>query len=372
MKKKGVLVYFVNVDWFFVSHRLEIALESKNQGYEVHIIAGFTSHKESLENYGFIVHDINLSRSSKSFLKETKVLFESYRILKKINIDILHLISIKPIIYGGLISKILRIKKIVYSFPGLGHIFTSNSISNYILRVTSLLIYRLILKNKKSYVILQNKHDRDYLLSKKILRKENIIMIYGSGVHLDKFSFSNEPEGIPVVMMISRLLKEKGVIEYLESIDQVKRSFPEVKFVLVGGFDDNPGSLSIRDIEEYIDLNKVEYWGKKENIYDTIKLSSIVVLPSYREGLPKVLIEAGASGKPIVTSDVPGCKDAIIENSTGLLVPPKKINDLSEAIIFLLKNKDIRIQMGKNGRKLAEEKFNIQSVIEKHINIYNS
>lgn len=372
MKKKRVLVYFVNVDWFFVSHRLEIALESLNQGYEVHIIAGFTSHKELLENHGFIVHDIDLSRSSKSFFKETKVLLESYKILKKINIDVLHLISIKPIIYGGLISKIITTKKIVYSFPGFGHIFTSNSISNYILRKISLLIYRLILKNKKSYVILQNDHDKDYLLSKKILRKENIVMIYGSGVHLDKFSFSNEPEGIPVVMMISRLLREKGVIEYLKSIEQVKKSIPEVKFVLVGGFDDNPGSLSIEDIKEYINSNKVEYWGKKDNIHEIIRLSSIVVLPSYREGLPKVLIEASASGRSIITSDVPGCKDAIIENSTGLLVPPKKINDLAEAMIFLLNNKDLRIQMGKNGRKLAEEKFNIQSVIEKHINIYNA
>lgn len=374
MKKKN-LTYVVNVDWFFISHRLDIAKKAHSEGFLVNVITSFTDKNniEKLQSLGFIVHDLKISRDGLHPFSELKTLIAIFRKLLAVRPDILHLISIKPILYAGISAKFLGIKKVVYSLPGMGHVFTSEKKRFKFIQNMTLFFYKLIMNGKSNKVIIQNNFDRDYLISKKIINKKKIIMIYGSGVDLNIFNSKNKIKTKNInIMMISRLLFEKGVIEYLTAAREIKSLYHDIEFSLIGDFDDNPGSLKIDDILPFTESGIVNFHGFKKDIHKVLAKASIIVLPSYREGFPKVVMEASASGVPVITTNVPGCKDSIVNGETGMLVPPKDYQAIKDAISSFLEDRNKIEIMGYNARKHAEKYFDINKVINTHLQIYNN
>lgn len=368
MTKK--IIFVVNVDWFFISHRLPLALEALKKGYKVHIACGITDKKEYLESLGLIVHNLSISRSGTGIKNELNTFIEIYRVLKKINPDIAHFISIKPVLYGGIASRFLDIPKKVFSISGLGFIFIKQGLKATIVKLIIKRMYNFALGGKNSHVIVQNPDDRKVVKS---IKDVPTTLIRGSGVDLNQYAYIEENDKKIKIVMACRLLKDKGVFEFVEAAKILKKKDSFAEFILYGDIDiHNPATLSNEELKKIKKDNYVEVHGFSSDISSIFLDANIIVLPSYREGLPKVLIEAAACGRAVVTTDVPGCRDAIEANVTGFLCKVRDINSLSEEIEKLILNKDLRNSMGKAGRKLAQKEFDIRKVVEKHFEIYES
>jgi len=369
MLEKKIL-YVVNVDWFFISHRLPIALEALKKGYKVYIACGITDKHQYLLDLGFYVYPLRLDRGSKGISSQFNSIYDIYRVLQEVKPDIVHFVTIKPVLFGGIVSLFFsNIKKRVFSISGLGYIFISEGLKYSLVRFVIKILYKIALSGKGTVVIVQNNDDKKIILS---ISHVPVVLIKGSGVDLKKYKFIPERLTPVKVVMATRLLKDKGVYEYLKSAKIIKNSgYDDVVFELYGDIDlDNPASIREKELEQLKSDFPVQIKGFSNDISKVFSESNIVVLPSYREGLPKVLIEAAACGRAVVTTDVPGCRDAIKVNQTGLLVKVKDVQSLVKQIIFLIEHKDKRLQMAKNAREYACRKFDINKVIEQHFWIY--
>ena len=370
MTKK--ILFVVNVDWFFISHRLPLALEALKKGYEVHLACGISDKKEYLESLGLIVHPLNLSRSSTGIKSEIIVFGEIYRILNEINPDLAHFVTIKTVLYGGIASRFLGSFRKVFAISGLGFVFVAQTFKAKIVRTIVKAMYKIALGGKNSHVIVQNPEDKKVILSFNVTGYKDITLIKGSGVDLEQYFYKISENNIPKVVMASRLLKEKGVFEFAQAAKILENKNLKVEFELYGEIDEgNPNSLTKTDLEKISKIANFETKGFSSDIKSVFQKSDIVVLASYYgEGLPKVLIEAAACGRAIITTDMPGCKDTIIENKTGLFCKAKDAESLAFQIEKLILDKDLRNSMGKAGRVLAEKEFDINKVVEKHFEIY--
>ena len=365
------LLFIVNVDWFFISHRLPIALAAIKNGYEVHIACGITDRQRELELLGIIVHPITLTRSGTSLLKEIRVIKELNAVVNKILPDVVHLVTIKGTLYGGLVTRFKNIKTRVASISGLGFVFIDKSIKTRIIRFLVTKLYRLALNASNTTVIFQNENDKNIFIHNKIIKPKQSLIIRGSGVDLNTYKYLPEPSGEKVVMFLARLLKDKGLVEFCDAAIVLKQSGFKGRFVLVGDIDlHNPNSITQAELNNYVNSGEIEHWGFSNNVSELIVQSHIMVLPSYREGLPKSLIEAAACGRAVITTDVPGCRDAITANETGILIPIKSSQAIVKAVKTLCDNNDERLAMGKKGRELAESCFDITDVIDTHLNLY--
>lgn len=370
MSKK--LLFIINVDWFFLSHRLPIALKAINLGYEVHIATGITKHLTQMQSYGLHVHPLSLHRSDTNLISSMKLILEIFHIYKNIRPDIVHLVTIKPVIIGGIAARIARIPSVVSAISGLGFVFTDSSLRARLIRVIANQIYPLALGHPNLCVVVQNPHNLAIIQKIAKLSTKSFKLIPGSGVSLQEFHVQPEPVGIPLVLMASRMLISKGVREFVEAAHHLQSEGVKARFVLVGDTDPaNPASLSKQQLETWHKQSVIEWWGHCTNMPHILAQAHLVVLPSYGEGLPKVLIEAAACGRPVVTTDIPGCRDAIESQVTGLLVPPNNATSLAAAIKTLLLNPELRISMGAAGRKRAEAIFSIEQIVWDHLDIYD-
>ncbi|MFB2773870.1 glycosyltransferase family 4 protein [Shewanella xiamenensis] len=366
------LLFLVNVDWFFISHRLPIALAAQNSGYEVHIACSFTEKYDFLLQQGFKLHPLELSRTGTKFMSEILSFINIFNLLRTVKPDLVHLVTIKPVLYGGVASRILGVRNRVASISGLGYVFIATGFKASLMKAGICALYRFALKGNNTKVIFQNPDDMQQMINIKAISSKQVVMIRGSGVDLASFSVVAEPEGIPVIMLMARLLMDKGVMEFIEAARILKEQGVKCRFVLVGSTDENPKSVSSTLLNTWINEGIVEYWGFSDNPAETYSKANVAVLPSYREGLPKSLIEAAACGRAVITTDVPGCRDAISPGITGILIPAKDSLSLAEAIATLCENWQLRNQLGSAGRKLAENEFDIKSVINKHLSIYEN
>ena len=365
------LMFVVNVDWFFASHRLPIALGAIEQGYEVHLACGDTGRLGELKRFGLIVHPLTIVRGKAGVGSSLKTLLELRALFKQIQPDIVHLVTIKPVLFGGLAARLLGIKSVVAAISGLGFVFVDSGIKARLRRRVVGLLYRMALGTKNLKVVFQNPDDRESLCSLAGILKNNTELIRGSGVELVNYPVTATPDGVPVVVLVARLLHDKGVMEFVEMAKQLKHKGYKARFCLVGDIDpDNPASLSPGDLASIAVDGDVELWGHRSDIPVVLCSATIVALPSYREGLPKVLLEAAACGRVVVTTDVPGCRDAIESGVTGLLVPSKDATELAKAIALLLDNPARCAAMGLAGRRLAEREFDVAKVVERHLKIY--
>ena len=368
------ILFIVNVDWFFLSHRLPIAIEAKRNGFEVHIATTITSlsNKKEILNNGFYLHKLEFDRNGKKFHKLVKVSFDIFHLLLNIKPDILHLVTIQPIIMGGIAAKILGSRRVVYAISGLGHAFLSETILSSIRRFIIINLYRLALSTNNRFVIFQNLSDFSLLSKVCSLSKSESIILPGSGVDLKKFTYSELPESSPIILMASRLLISKGVKEFIGAAKILKKKGFKIKFQLVGKPDKaNPLAISENEISEWVENGYIEYLGQRNDMHKIIPKSHILVLPSYYpEGLPKIVCEAAACGRAVITTNQPGCRDAIEEGRTGLLINARSSIELSEAIFSLVNNKNKLSLMSENARHRAEKLFNIIDIVGEHIKIY--
>jgi len=365
------IVFVVNIDWFFVSHRLPIAIALIKSGFKVHLVCRFTTYQAHLEDLGICTHAFDISRGGMSLVSEFRSFYNLYRLVNGIKPDLVHLVTVKPVMYGSLVARLLGIRKVVASISGLGFVFIDNSIKAQVIRKIVIYCYRLGLSVKNVSVIFQNPSDLSLFLDHKIVSDSQAFLIRGSGVDLDYFRLTTEPEESPVVMFLARFLKDKGIVEFVEASSIVKASFPSARFVVVGNIDsDNPNSILPADLDRWVKLGLVEDWGYFSDVFSAIRQSNLMVLPSYREGLPKSLMESAACGRAVITTDVPGCRDAIVSGETGLLVYPRCSQMLADAIVQLLQDGQLRKKFGAAGRLHAESCFDVNSIVSQHLSIY--
>lgn len=369
-KKKIVIV--VNAPDFFLSHRLPIALAAKDTGFDVHIATAVGSDIERIKTLGFTHHEIPFNRKGQNPFYEFKTLVLLFLLFQRLKPDLAHLVTIKPVLYGGIAARLAGVKSVVAAISGMGTIFIANSTKAKLRRALVLRFYKWALNHKDLKVILQNHADKDILLANQITTEKNTTIIRGSGVNLADYPATPEPKTQPVVVMASRLLKDKGVFEFAEAEKLLKSCHINVELRLIGDIDPgNQTSLSQADLDRLMAEKSIEFMGYRDDIAQQYAQAHIICLPSYREGLPKSLIEAASCGRAIVTTDTPGCRDAIIPNKTGILVPIKEAKPLAEALQKLIEDKDLRIAMGTAGRILAEKEFAIDKIIKQHLDIYS-
>jgi len=367
---KPKILFVVNVDWFFISHRLPIALQAIKQGYEVHLATQLTSFQNFLESQGIIVHSFSISRSKANPLSLLLLFSRFVYLFYSVGPQIIHLVTIKPVIIGGIAARVVKVPGVVIAISGLGSTFLDHGFVGTIRKKFIFLLYKLALRHKNLKIIFQNQDDH-FSINKIIsLKDDQITFIKGSGVDLSKFNFDPLPFN-NLVIMPSRLLKDKGVYEFIEAAKILKKLNSQIVCVLVGDIDHgNPSSVSEKEIESWVNSSLIEYWGHRSDMSNILSRADLVVLPSYREGFPKVLMEAAAKGRPVITTDVPGCRDAIEPNISGVLVPVKNSFILADTIFGLMGNHELLLEMGKNGRKLAENNFSESGVSQHHMSIY--
>lgn len=365
------ILYIINDLDFFISHRLPVAQAASKKGFDIHIASGSSEWVNKINSFKFEYYLIPLSRSGTDIFKEIILFIKIIILLFKIKPFILHLVTIKPILYGGIASRICRIPNVVYAISGLGTVFLPTTSKQKILKFFVLFLYKLALNRPGKFVIFQNKNDMFTLRKVANISRSEEVLIKGSGVSLSKFRYTPESVGIPTVTIACRLLRDKGVGEFVKAVKILNNKGINAEYWIVGDIDKgNPRSFTEYDLACWRKIKNIRVLGYSKDIFDIYSRSNIICLPSYREGFPKSLIEAAACGRAIVTTDVPGCSDAVIPGETGLLVAPRNPFHLAETIEKLVVNHEDRIKMGHAGRILAEKEYDIRSVVDKHINIY--
>jgi glycosyltransferase involved in cell wall biosynthesis len=369
---KRVLIV-VNDASFFLSHRLGIAQKASSCGLSVAIATPPGDGVSGIKQHGFRYYPLPLSRRGRNPFAELWSLLHLFFLFRRARPDLVHLVTIKPVLYGGIAARMARVPAVVSAISGLGYLFTErNGFRKRIGLGAAKVMYASALRHKNQAVIVQNSDDLRELSSFVNLESRRVITVPGSGVDLAIFSRSPEPCGTIVVTLATRLLWDKGVGEFISAARSLKEEGIEATFQLAGDIDPgNPSSISKEQVLQWEKEGVVSYLGFRTDIASVIAHSNIVVLPSYREGMPKILLEAAAIGRAIVTTDVPGCRDAIVPDVTGILVPKGSSGNLAAAIRYLVENEHLRKGMGRRGRQLAERKFDIETVLRSHLLIYS-
>ena len=367
------LIMVVNCPAFFLSHRLKIALAAQKSGFEVHIATGPGLAIQQIVDNGLTHQKLPLSRSGMNLVSEFRALYSLYRLFIKIQPQLVHLVTIKPVLYGGIAARLTGVQSVVAAVSGLGFNFTAQGLKSALVSYLVSKMYRFALGKQSLKVVFQNSNDCKTLSKVANLSPDKVIIIEGSGVDLSEYTRTPLPKGLPIVVMAARLLRDKGIYEFVEAAELLKNRGVKAQFWLAGDRDEgNPASVDISELEVWRKNKNVELLGHREDIPHVFSQAKIIVLPSYyREGLPKVLIEAAACGRPVVTTDMPGCRDAINPEVSGILVPPRDTGTLADAIQRLLLDPKLCEQMGKSARQLAEQKFSIEKVVSTHMSIYN-
>lgn len=364
---KPKLLFVVTEDWYFVSHRLPLAIAASQAGFNVLVATRARQHADIIQKAGIRLIPFEMSRRAGNPLRELMGLVLLYRRERP---NIVHHVALKPVLYGSISACLGGFPAQVNAVAGLGWLFISRGwLARFVSPAIRWLLARL-LSVPRCRVIVQNPDDAE-LLRKAGVPESNLRMVRGAGVDIVAFSPGEEPPEPLCVMMATRMLWDKGVGEFVEAARSLKQSESKVRFVLVGDPDmDNPASVPEATLKAWQKENVVEWVGHCDDMAAIFKTAHVVCLPSYREGLPKVLIEAAACGKPIVTTDVPGCREVVCDGENGFLVPVRDSNALSAALGRLIENPELRHQMGKRSREIALTEFSSERVITQTLNIY--
>ena len=363
--KKQKKIFYIEVDSaYFINNRLELACYMLGKGYEVHVATILSSHEDKtiIISKGIMCHFQSDTKSSSKYI---------YKKIKLISPDIIHIFTINASAKIGLFLLLYKKCKIILSVTGLGFTFISNSLYAKAIRIFLMFLIPMINIKHDVRFILQNEDDKTFFIEKYRLKENKVFLISGSGVNIDKFYPSNINNDIPKILFVGRLLKDKGIYEFINASKIVNKNRSNAKFIIAGTIDKkNPASLSEQEIEEIKKMPFVDYKGYIKNTDVLLRDIDIACLPSYREGLSKFLIEAGASGKPIITTDVPGCKEVVENGKNGFLVPVKNAVALSDALEVLCIDSEKRKRMGEESRKIIENKFAMNIIVKKTSDVY--
>lgn len=364
------IILFANTDWYLYNFRLPLAERLRERGDEVILVSPPGPYGQKLRSLGFIWHEFDFARKGTNPFAELQTLNRLIALYKTIAPDLVHHFTIKCVLYGGMAARRLDIPN-VSAVTGMGHVFTTHTIKNFILRPFISAAYRYALK--RSQVIFQNPDDQEAFLSLKLVAGRQAHLIRGSGVNIARFTptMSRLVTGLNV-LFVGRLLREKGVAEFVEAARIVRASHPDVHFQIAGEVDvGNPSSFEELQIQSWASQGNVVFLGQCSEMPVLLGSSAICVLPSYYgEGVPRSLIEAAATGLPLITTKMPGCREICRDGVNGILIAPRDANALAAAIIRLLDDAALRQTMGTRSRTIAVEEFGEESVIAETMKIY--
>jgi glycosyltransferase involved in cell wall biosynthesis len=364
------LLFVVNWDWFFLSHRLPIARAALGAGYDVSVAAVDTGRGGEISAAGLHFLPLELDNGGMNPFHDAALAGRLLRLYRQQDPHIIHHVTIKPTIFGSLAAHLMPRAHVVNAISGLGSIFLGGRRARFV-RPGVELLYRGVLRHPRSRTIFQNTDDRDTFVRRRLVEPRRTVLIRGSGVDCTVFSYAPEPAGPPLVLLPARLLGDKGVREFAAAAAAVRAVRPAVRFALAGAPDPaNPSAISADELAAWQRAGTVECWGHRTDMPAVLRAAHVVVLPSYREGLPKVLLEAAATGRPVVTTDVPGCREVVRHGENGLLVPPRDHRALAAAILELVDDAALRRRQGEAGRRIARREFAVQRVVAEHLELY--
>ena len=372
------LLFLANDASSFVSHRLPIAKAAITQGYCVHVAAPSDHDAATIIcKAGADFHPIPLDRGSRNPFVEMHTVLFLWSLFGRLKPSVIHCIGMKSVLYGGMMARIRRVPSAVYAITGLGFMFLHDDISIRLARFLISVLYAFALRHKNARVIFQNSDDRRLFELNQLIGRTPVDMICGCGVDMTIFQPRSDRKLFdsdqPVVMFPARLIRDKGLDEFIDAAEVLRPDFPTVRFVLVGRTDlINPTSVTQSELQNWVDSGIVEWWGFSNDMATTLRQADMVVLPSYREGLPRSLIEAAATALPVVTTDVPGCRDVVRHGETGLLVPAYDGMATATAIRQLLNAPNQARAMGAIGREMAEAEFSVKTFVELSLASYTA
>jgi len=367
----GSLLFVVTEDWYFCSHRLQFAVAAQKAGYNVAVVTQETSHGDEIRQAGLRLIPIKFQRSGRNPFSDLVTIRSLIRIYRSEQPDIIHHVSLKPVLYGSIAARFARTPNVINAMTGLGYVFSSEEYFAKVIRFLISPLLRYIFAGRKTVTIFQNRDDLKTLEDRNLVKHEQAVIIRGSGVDLDIYVPGKVSKGIPQIILVARMLWDKGVGEFVQAAKFLLAKGTPVRFILIGDTDtENPAAISVEQLKIWQDEKSIEWWGRRDNVPQLLQQSTIACLPSYREGMPKFLLEAASAGLPIVTTDVPGCREVVINGENGYLVPPKNPEALADAIERLLNDKILRSEMGRKGRALVEREFCIEKIVEETLSLY--
>lgn len=341
-----------------------------SKGFKVIVIGPNQSNTDILFEFGInAFYEIPMNRTGTSFLSDLKYTYRLYKIFKYLKPDYTLNITIKPVIYGAIAAKISGIKNINSLLTGIGYVFTSNSLKAQFIKKIIYLPYKIGLNCAKN-VIFQNVDDLNEFKRLRLITKKKCHIVNGSGVDMNLFKFHPYPTQLSF-FITSRILYSKGVLEFLQAARIVKKKYPNIRFALIGSNEKQADSIPNDVFFDYVNDGSIEYLGTTDNVFNLLKESSVYILPSYREGVPRSVLEAMSMSRPIITTNVPGCREAVIDGYNGFLVPKQDVLELVNKIEWFILNKHMIPIMGKNSFDLCEKKFEISKVNSQMLSIMN-
>lgn len=364
------IILFANTSWYLYNYCLPLAEAARQAECEILLVSPQGEYSDRLQAAGFSYLPFPIHRRSINPLTEWLTLKHITRLYDLEKPDIVHQFTTKCMIYGSLAAQSIGIPHIINSVTGMGYAFSGDQISRQVLRRIIKRLYRRALAG--TTVLFQNPNDQHEFINENLVSPEQTVLIRSSGVNIDIFKPSPEPPGPPLVVLPGRMLFDKGIVIFIKAAQLLRRHNVEARFALVGEPDpQNPASIPLKKLKAWDDEGIVEWWGWREDMAQVYQQAHIVCLPStYREGVPKTLIEAAASGRSIITTDTPGCREVVQHGRNGLLVAMHSVNELAEAIQRLVEDKNLRQKMGQEGRRIAESEFTLQDVIAAILNLY--
>jgi glycosyltransferase involved in cell wall biosynthesis len=367
------ILFLITEDTFLWSHRLPIARAARQQGYEVIIATRVMGDPQKVLDEGFRLIPLELKRGSYNPLRDVHVIRQLRQIYEAEKPDIVHHVALKPVLYGTAAAIGNKDVQIVNALTGLGYLVTARSLKATLLRPIIWSAFKYLLNRPNQRVLLQNDDDKELLITQFNVPIERIVTIRGSGVDVNLFKPTAEPAGVPTVLFASRMLWIKGIREFVEASKLLRNKGVNARFVLVGDADfGSPSCVSREQLVAWQESGTVEWWGHQEKMHRIFENANLVCLPSQGgEGVPKILLEAAASGRAIVTTDVPGCRDIVHHGVNGKLVEPKNAPALARAIEELLDDPEARQMMGERGREIAVRHFSQNRVVGETLNLYN-
>jgi glycosyltransferase involved in cell wall biosynthesis len=367
------ILMVVNIEWYFRSHRLGLAKALAAHGFDVTVAASVErGEAEAIKREGVRFLPLSLRRRSTNPVREVLTIAELVRLYRRERPDLVHHVTVKPILYGSIAARLAGMPAQINAIPGLGYLFLGHGFRGRVRRRLAMQAYKWALAGQRSRTIFQNAEDRRLFVAHDVVREDQTVVIRGAGVNVQKFVPRPEPPGLPLLMLASRLLWDKGVGDFVEAVRLLKRDGVPCRAIIVGKPDtENPHALPIEVLRQWEAEGTVELWGHQTDMPNVLSQAAVVVLPTfYPEGLPKILLEAAASARPIVATDVPGCREVVRHGENGLLVPRRDPGALAGALGELIRDPQRRAAMGAAGRARAEEEFSEERVFAETLQVY--
>lgn len=340
--------------------RGDLIEEIKKKGHHVIVTGPDQTDIEKILNLKVQFVEIPFNKKSFNVFGDIKYFFKLIKLFLKEKPDVTLSYTIKPVIYGSIAARMAGVKNINSMITGGGYLFVSSSLKSKIIKIPAKMFYRLACWSSKN-IIFQNKDDLKEFVDLRIVKKEKCKLVNGSGVNMKKFTPSPFPE-VVTFFMLSRIIEGKGIKEYLEAAKVIKKEYPNTRFMLLGGVEKSTDSLGYNFLKPYIDAKIIDYYQETDNVKEFYEQCSVYVLPSYREGTPRTVLEAMAMARPVITTDVPGCRETVVNNKNGFLIPAKKSNPLVEKMKYYIKNQNRIKEMGIESYNICLEKFDVDKV----------